>query len=72
MFAERGEDSQWRTIGGPVPDASFETMSAAADYAETRNMRQFGVKFDWAKEPRKAWLAVREDQRGAVRVNELD
>ena len=60
MFAERGEDGEWRTIGEPVPDAAFETMAHAADYAETRNKQQFGQRFDWASDPSKAWLAVRE------------
>ena len=68
-----GEDGQWRTVGELVEGATFKTMAVGADSAETRNKRQFEVKFDWASDPSKAWIPVRDYQGGAaVRAHEPD
>jgi len=69
MLSERDEHGGWRTVGEPLPDATFETMALAHDYAELRNRRQFGHGFDWAKEPPRAWIAV-HGRCDALRLHE--
>jgi len=69
MLSEREEHGGWRTTGEPLPDVTFETMALAHDFAEFRNRCQFGHGFDWASDPSKAWIAVREEQQGRLQGN---
>jgi|GEM_PF-6507132 len=69
ILATRDDAGQWSTVGEPVADARFDTMAVAHGYAETRNKRDFGWRFDWTKDPPRAWVAVREGHRGALRIN---
>jgi hypothetical protein len=70
VLAERDASGAWRTIGEPVPNAVFDDMSTAHLWAENRNKRHFGHRFDWANDPPKAWITARVGQIGAVRVND--
>ena len=70
ILAERDAAGAWRTVGEPVADAVFDDMSTAHLWAENRNKRHFGQKFDWLSNPPKAWITARVGQVGVVRVNE--
>jgi hypothetical protein len=59
QLAERGDDGEWRVVGEPLPDAQFDGMGLAHTWAENRNRRDFGKRFDWANEPDRGWIAVR-------------
>jgi hypothetical protein len=57
QLAERGDDGEWRLVGEPIPDATFNEMGLAHTYAENRNRRDFGQTFDWLANPPRAWRA---------------
>jgi hypothetical protein len=70
QLAERDEAGEWRVVGEPLPDAQFDEMGLAHAWAENRNKRDYGRRFDWANEPDRGWIAVRVGQTEVVRVYE--